>query len=149
METPSHILCKCNKLHEIITALHDKIWRCLFECLSGTLPGWSLHYDSPIGKMALTELTSPLTGSVRCGKPDGVAQRPSQNECFLLEFTSTTDFWPTSLDAALASKEDKKGYVDMLACLKEHLPGWDVRLLTFVLGDRGLMDENTWVSNLT
>eukprot|EP00961_Rhodomonas_salina_P011597 155938-Rhodomonas_salina.1 len=108
METPSHILCKCNKLHEIITASHDKIWRRLFECLSGTLPGWSLHYDSPIGKMALTELASPLTGSIRRGKPDGVAQRPSQNECFLLEFTRTTDFWPTSLDAARARKEDKK-----------------------------------------
>eukprot|EP00961_Rhodomonas_salina_P253155 3421199-Rhodomonas_salina.2 len=96
-------------------------------------PEWKLHYDSPIGKMPLSDLTRAITGSVRNRKPDGVAQRSTQNECFLLEFTRTTDFWAASLDVARARKEDKEGYVDimMLAVLQERLPGWDVRLLTF------------------
>eukprot|EP00961_Rhodomonas_salina_P257350 3477973-Rhodomonas_salina.1 len=87
--------------------------------------------------MALVELAAPLSGAVKKKKPDGVAQLASQNECFLLEFTCTTDFWTTSLDVARARKEDKARYVDMLSALKDRLPGWNVQLLTFVFGDRG------------
>eukprot|EP00961_Rhodomonas_salina_P072499 974269-Rhodomonas_salina.2 len=99
--------------------------------------------------MALAELAAPLSGSVRRKKPDGVAQQSSQNKCFLLEFTRTTDFWSTSLDAARVRKEDKEGYIDMLYALRDSLPGWKIQLLTFVLGDLGLMDERLWRANLT
>eukprot|EP00961_Rhodomonas_salina_P164884 2221844-Rhodomonas_salina.2 len=98
--------------------------------------------------MALTELRTLFHGALKRKKPDGVAQLSSQNECFLLEFTRTTDFWTTSLDVARARKEDKEGYVDMLSGLRDRLPGWNVQLLTFVLGDRGLFDERTWTFNL-
>eukprot|EP00961_Rhodomonas_salina_P118940 1600822-Rhodomonas_salina.1 len=98
METPSHILCSCQPLHDIITASHDKIWKCLFEFLTAALPSWNLQFDDAIGKFALTELVFPFLGSLAKKKPDGAVQRSAQNKCFLLEFTSTTDFWPTSLD---------------------------------------------------
>eukprot|EP00961_Rhodomonas_salina_P174122 2347864-Rhodomonas_salina.3 len=62
--------------------------------------------------MPLTELTSPFAGEL--GRLKTAAQRGSQNECFLLEFTLTTDFWPTSLDVALIRKHDKVGYVRLL-----------------------------------
>eukprot|EP00961_Rhodomonas_salina_P146830 1976597-Rhodomonas_salina.3 len=100
METPSHILCNYKQLKNIITASHDKIWRLLYKLLTGSLPEWKLHYDSPIGKMPLTDLTRDITGLVCNRKLDGVAQRSTQNECFRLEFTRTTDFWATSLDVA-------------------------------------------------
>ena len=148
VETPSHILCSCKPLQDIVTASHDKIWKRLFEFLNVSLPDWKFHFDKAIGKFDLLELTRPFTGSVSKKKPDGAAQRMSQNECFLLEFTRTTDFWPTSLDASRVRKEDKEGYVEMLAGLCDRLPGWNVQLLTFVLGDRGLFDEKTWKLNL-
>eukprot|EP00961_Rhodomonas_salina_P049696 667962-Rhodomonas_salina.1 len=74
METPSHILCQCPSLHDIITVSHDKIWRRLFEQLKGALPAWDLFYDQPIGGMSLTELSAPLSGPLLKKKPDGVAQ---------------------------------------------------------------------------
>eukprot|EP00961_Rhodomonas_salina_P266182 3598063-Rhodomonas_salina.3 len=107
--TPSHILCSCKPLQDIVTALHDKIWKCLFEFLAVSLPDWKLYFDKAIGKFDLLELTRPFTCSVSKKKPDGAAQRTSQNECFLLEFMRTTDFWPTSLDTSRARKEDKEG----------------------------------------
>eukprot|EP00961_Rhodomonas_salina_P206304 2784807-Rhodomonas_salina.1 len=125
VETPSHILCACKPLQDIITASHDKIWKLLFEFLLVLLPEWDLHFDKAIGKFALKELVQPLEGATSKKKPDGAAQRCSQNECFLLEFTRTMDFWPTSLDVSRVRKEDKQGYVDMLASLRERLPGWD------------------------
>eukprot|EP00961_Rhodomonas_salina_P120020 1615248-Rhodomonas_salina.1 len=146
MEMPSHILCQCPSLHDVITALDDKIWCRLFKQLKGALSSWDCFYDQLIGGMSLTELSAPLSGPLQKKKPDGVAQRPAQNECFLLEFTRTTDFWNTSLDTARICKEDKVGYY-MLSALRERLPGWNVQLLTFVLEDSGLLDELLWGSN--
>eukprot|EP00961_Rhodomonas_salina_P006541 88761-Rhodomonas_salina.1 len=93
LETPSHILCTCSPLSDVITASHDKIWRRLYELLVGSLPTWTLDYDKPISRMPLVELSTPFRGALGKKKPDGVAQRSSRNECFLLEFTRTTDFW--------------------------------------------------------
>eukprot|EP00961_Rhodomonas_salina_P251642 3402233-Rhodomonas_salina.1 len=73
METPSHILCQCPSLHDVITESHDKIWRCLFEQLKGALSSWDLFYDQPIGGMLLTELSAQLSGPVRKKKQDRVA----------------------------------------------------------------------------
>eukprot|EP00961_Rhodomonas_salina_P058747 789114-Rhodomonas_salina.2 len=36
----------------------------------------------------------------------------------------------------------------MLASMRERLPGWDVQLLTFVLGNQGLFDEKVWRLNM-
>lgn len=66
----------------------------------------------------------------------------------LLEFTLTSDFWPDSLSLAKCRKQDKVGYVNLQSDLHATLPGWNVRLLTFVLEDRGLFDEAAWGQNL-
>ena len=63
---------------------------------------------------------------------------------FLLEFTRTTDLWPDSLETARVRKHDKLGYQEMIQALQLSRPGWEVKLLTFVLGDRGFFDEELW-----
>lgn len=53
LETPSHILCGCPELREIVTASHDKIWARLFEYLKSHLSSkWEMWYDA-IGKMGI------------------------------------------------------------------------------------------------
>eukprot|EP00961_Rhodomonas_salina_P090442 1216958-Rhodomonas_salina.1 len=70
--------------------------------------------------MPLVELSTPFRGALGKKKPDGVAQRSSRNECFLLEFTRTTDFSTTSLDLARLGFEEhgKKTRRATLPCLR-------------------------------
>eukprot|EP00961_Rhodomonas_salina_P066801 896880-Rhodomonas_salina.1 len=43
----------------------------------------------------------------------------------------------------------EEGYLNLQSYLCAAMPDRDVRLLTFVLGDRGLFHEKTWADNLT
>eukprot|EP00961_Rhodomonas_salina_P200532 2705220-Rhodomonas_salina.1 len=62
-ETPSHILCWCKELREIITALHDKIWGHMFEYLRSHLSNkWNMWYNGAIGRMGVA-LHYPLPSS--------------------------------------------------------------------------------------
>eukprot|EP00961_Rhodomonas_salina_P174231 2349212-Rhodomonas_salina.1 len=82
-------------------------------------------------------------------KPDGLAQNESEQHCWLLEFARSSDFWPDSLSLAHQRKHDKVGYVRLQSDLRAALPNTNVRLLTFILGYRGLVDENLWTNHLT
>ncbi len=55
-----------------------------------------------------------------------------------MEFTRTTEFWSDSLGLATQREDDNDGNVLMLQDLKKATPGWEVEILTSVLGQRAI-----------
>jgi len=80
-------------------------------------------------------------------KPDGLVERIENRTLYLLEFTRTTDLWESSLEKANIRKRDKEGYQPMIGALQRARPGWNVKLITFVLGDLVFFYEQLWKEN--
>ena len=72
-------------------------------------------------------------------KPDGLLVHREAQEIRVLEFKRTNDFFEDSFKRALLKKWVK--YKPLADDIRQEHPDWDVQLLVFVLGDRGLLDE--------
>jgi len=146
-DTYSHRVCSCKQVHDAITLGHDTAWKALYENLIKHVPDKTGYwFDTTLGSIPLGALQHPL-GKAGKYKPDGLVEMTDSRTLFLLEFTRTTDLWEDSLERANIRKRDKEGYRLMIEALQRARPGWNVNLITFVLGDRGLFDENQWEEN--
>ena len=67
---------------------------------------------------------------------------------YLLDFLRTSDFWSDSIARASERKLTKQGYSDLLLALQSALPGWNIKLLEFALGDRGFFPQSRWLEHL-
>ena len=63
----------------------------------------------------------------------------------VLEFKRTNDFFKDSFERAILHKWVK--YQPLVENLREEYPEWDIKLLVFIQGDRGLFDEIRWQTN--
>jgi hypothetical protein len=75
-------------------------------------------------------------------KPDGLLRNIEEKTIFVLEFKRTSDFWPDCFSRGYLKKWVK--YAPLVQAIQESNPGWKVELAIFVLGDRGLLDEEQW-----
>jgi hypothetical protein len=148
-ETPSHILCGCRPMKDAITAAHDKIWQRLYDFLvSHSDPASHWSFDSSIGTMNLPPLSCSLTPQLMRLKPDAICWREEDRSLYLLDFLRTSDFWSDSIARASERKLTKQGYSDLLLALQSALPGWNIQLLEFALGDRGFFPQSRWLEHL-
>jgi len=146
-DTYSHRVCSCKQMHDAITLGHDNAWRALYENLIKHVPDKTGYwFDTKLASIPLSNLSCSV-GTAGKYKPDGLVEMLQNRTLYLLEFTRTSDMWEDSLERANVRKRDKKGYKLMIEALKKARPGWNVNLITFVLGDRGFFNEDQWKEN--
>ena len=63
----------------------------------------------------------------------------------MLKFKHTTDFFPDSFERGFLRKFIK--YTPLVWALEHANPDHTVCLFVFILGDRGLLDEERWAAN--
>ena len=149
-ETYDHAVCSCKIVSSTARAVHDRIWRGIFDVIKTSVPkGVRAIYDSTIKSIAGLRHNPSIANL----QPDGVVIREVGGgfrggvitAVELLEFTRTGDLWPDSLAAAHDKKTDK--YALLLRELQVLHPAAAVRIVPFVLGSRSYLDEEHWAAS--
>ena len=137
LDTFSHCVLTCGGLPNAVTAAHDEAWTSLFHSITSHLTqAWDKWKDKVVH-----------TTGIPCGlsadlKPDGILLHQEDKRIIVLEFKRTSVFWPDSFTKGYLRKWVK--YAPLVSSLQDANPGWKVDLAIFVLGDRGLFDEEQW-----
>jgi hypothetical protein len=136
----SHRVLTCEIMSDAITAAHNTAWSALYtKIISHFSDRWDKWYDEIVSKTtvpceSLTEL-----------KPDAILHNKDTKQIFVLEFKRTNDFFVDGLRRGYLKKTVR--YAPLVTAMEESNPGYEVLLLIFCLGDRGLLDFQLWKSN--
>ena len=130
----------CGGLPDAVTDAHNAAWSTLYNFITSRLsPAWEHWLDKPVHTTSIPcDYLSEL-------KPDGILLHEEQKRIVVLEFKRTSDFWLDSFARGFLQKWIK--YTPLVDSLRSSNPGWSVDLAVFVLGDRGLLDEDQWKSS--
>jgi len=158
-ETLGHFACVCPRFREARTAAHNRAWDTVSSFIASKAGGhWKFHWDTP---MMFTGLASapvlqeePQRGSEPLGqsesqpelvridnlRPDGVAISHTAKKIGILEFCRPSDSFPDQLLSAHDRKNLKYAIVER--ALHQYVAaGWQVEILPWVVGIRGLIEE--------
>ena len=157
-ETFGHFACACPTFREARTAAHNQVRKDLAKDLRTLLSDdWTLYEEKKmqdIGLQMQSISTSLLTreaghtsdaqqGTASLGRwqPDIVAISWSAKKIGILDVRRTNDSFRKQLDAAAEEKRLK--YNPLVHALKHYSDqNWDVAILPWVVGIRGLIDKS-------
>ena len=160
-ETLSHFLSVCPRFHDARTAAHNQIRARLSSSLRRHLPhGWILHEEAPMLRTGLqmrpvSSMRVRETGryvcdadleagrmSIRLWQPDFVAVSFRAQKIAILELCRPSDTSPEHLQAAYDRK--LRLYGPLVDALSHYIDsGWSVKILPWVVGARGLVQERS------
>lgn len=145
-ETYNHCVCSCKVVSSAAHALHDRVWRGVFNVIKSSVPpGTRVVYDSAIGTIPGIKSSKVIDKL----QPDGVVIWGDFTAIDLLEFTHTGDLWPDSLTAARDKKPEADKYLKLVAELQLLYPEVVITIVPFVVGARSYMDEKHWGQSWT
>ena len=156
-ETLGHFACVCPRFREARTAAHDKAWGTISSFIASRAGNhWQFYWDTPLMCTGL-ELSPvrqeqqqegcvelrPTSNLVRVDnlRPDGVAVSVKNKRIGILEFCRPSDSFPDQLKAAHDRKNLKYAVVEEALRLYS-TAGWQVKILPWVVGIRGLVIED-------
>ena len=148
-ETPGHFACVCPKFHNARTVAHDLCWENVSSFIEKhSLLSWRFQWGKSMAssRLNLVPVRIPEDESggsklidVRSLKPDGLAVNDTNKQILVLEFCRPSDSRPQQVQAAYYRKLMK------YSCIKDALTlyedqGWQISVLPWVVGIRGLVD---------
>jgi ribonuclease HI len=158
-ETLSHFLSVCPRFHDARTAAHNQISACLSSSLKSHLPHkWKLYKEAamlrtglrmrPVSSARVRETGRHVSeANLKAGRmslsrwqPDFVAVSFKAKKIAILELCRPSDTSPGQLQAAYDRKMNTYGpLVEALGHYSDS--GWSVKILPWVVGARGLVQE--------
>ena len=167
VETLSHFLKICPRFHHARTAVHNKVRQELYQRLKKhTASDWRLLEESPMSRTGLRLAQVPTTlvretgrtitdSDIQAGQmslsnwqPDIIGISFAKRKIAIgPEVTIPSDSSPQSLTAAYERK--LQSYRPLTAALQSYIDsGWDVRVLPWVVGARGMARRNHLIEAL-
>ena len=165
-ETLSHFLSVCPRFHDARTAAHNQIRECLSSSLRRHLPsGWILYEETALSHTGLRLRPVPsvrveATGRPVCNadleagqmylgrwRPDLLVVSFRARKIAVLEVCRPSDVSPERLQAAYFEKLNI--YSPLIEALGYYIDsGWTIKILPWVVGARGLVQERVMYNAL-
>ena len=147
-ETLTHFMCVCPKFREARTAAHNRAWTQISNFFVNNLVDhWQFYIETPMGCTGLrlqpVQLGSdPLEQTrVQRWQPDATAISYSRKKIAIVDLCRPSDVCPEQL--RIASDRKVKGYDPLKTALQLYSDaGWQIEILPWVVGIRGLIQES-------
>ena len=158
-ETLAHFACVCPQFREARTAAHNQVRKRVSSLLAKCLQDrWELYEETPMAKtgLRLSRVSVPCMeasgrplpehhdGTICVGRlqPDLVLVSQSLRKIAIVEVNRPMD--GSSEQLAAAHERKMRTYAPLLEALQAYLDeGWQVEILPWVVGVRGLLDDET------
>ena len=165
-ETFTHFMSICPRFHDARVAAHNQIRECLSEALRKVLPkGWVLHEETPMSRTGLRLNPVPTVlvqnsgrpvqesdiaaGSMHLGRwqPDLLLVSYTRRKIAILDVSRPSDIWRERLRTAHQDKLHT--YEPLCQALSNYADSnWEIRILPWVVGTRGLVQQCALASAL-
>ena len=159
VETLTHFLSICPGFHDARTAAHNRIRQALAGSLRKVLPShWQLHEETPMSATGLELQPVPSALMIQAGRllstsiapdediipsrwqPDFMAVSPQNKKIGIIDLCRPSDGYSQQLTEAYERKIRTYGPLQAALGLYSNT-GWQVEILPWVVGARGLIQE--------